>query len=177
MNVTANECRFRRPCQPVTFRQLLTCAVQHHATLRTEEIAEAAHVPHHWLLAYGNENQDRHIPAETLARIVAVTGRVDLFGALLEPLGYSVVKRPTSPANTDTLLLETADAVEAIGTLTGRVRNAVAGDHYVDRDEHTELTACVRRSQRELAEVAAVLDDLDPERPAAASPFPRKESA
>ena len=65
-------CRLRTRCIPRTFQERLLCAVEH-SDLKTEQIAEAAHVKYSRLRDYCS-NPERRIPAELLARIVRVTG-------------------------------------------------------------------------------------------------------
>ncbi len=146
-------CRLRMRCVPRTFQERLLCAVEH-SDLTTEQIAQAAHVRYKRLRDYCS-NPERRIPAVLLAEIVRVTGRVDLFDALLSPLGYEV--RPKEGAGAVEPLPESSmDVSIAVGRLHECVRAAMANGR-IDTDEVLELLECVRKVRTELADVESCL--------------------
>lgn len=155
MTVTRHECRFGQPCVPTSFRQRLCCAVQHHPELRAEQIAERAHVPYRWLLAYGNENEDRHIPAEALTAIVRVTGRIDLLEHLARELGYRVLPELKALSPED-LVTEALDLTSAHGQLIAEVRKAYT-DRRIQPIERQRLLELTRAVHQQLAELESAV--------------------
>jgi hypothetical protein len=147
-------CRLRERCVPRTFQERLLCAIEH-SDLTTEQIAQAAHVRYSRLRDYCS-NPERRIPAVILAEVVRVTGRVDLFEALLAPLGYQL-RRTDSAGPLEPLPSSCLDVQEAVGRLSGQVKKATL-DGRISEDERAQLRECVRAIRRELADVEASLE-------------------
>lgn len=155
MMVSRKACLLGDRCVPLTFRQRLCCAVEHHEDLRAEQIAERANIPYRWLRAYCADSADHHIPAESLIAIVRVTGRVDLLEHLARECGLRVV-RPPDQISPEELVAEALDVTAAHGELVGALRKAMR-DGCIRDHERAELLERARRVQRELAEMESAL--------------------
>lgn len=148
-------CRLRQRCSPRHFRERLTCAVQHHPDLTAEDIAAKSRVRYDRLLKYCSD-PTAHVPAEVLRDIVASTGRIDLFDALLFELGYYAARLDGPDQRRQALLESVLDVQVALGRLSERVREATRNAH-INAGERQELLDCVKAVRRELADVEAPL--------------------
>jgi hypothetical protein len=151
MVYSPKHCRFVERCTPRTFKQLLACATQHHQTLTAERIAELAEIPLKWLYDYANENEPRHLPAAKLARIVEVTGRVDLFRFLLAPLGFAVVTVQDA-STADQVNEQVLKIAEDTGSLSREWRES-SRDGHVDETEQERLVRHIDSQQTHLSEL------------------------
>jgi len=154
MLYTPRVCRLERKCTPRTLREWLACRTQH-ADLTLEQIAERAHVPPRFLRAYGQDSQEKHIPAATLARVCAVIGDFSGFDLLLEPHGLRLVT--LGATSSKSLEAEALDVAAASGDLVSGVRTALV-DGQVDDDERAGLQSRIRELHREADELSARLD-------------------
>lgn len=154
--LTTTACRFGARCQPHSFRARLSCAIYHHPDLRAEDIADRAQVALPWLRRYAEESQEAHIPAETLIRVVRVTGRIDLLGHLAEAISYQIVPMARPGQQADDVLREALDVTAAHGATVARLREALR-DGRLDDHERGELLERVREEEEQLAELRAAV--------------------
>lgn len=154
MNNKKTVCRDFEHCEPETFKQALVCAVQHHKTLELKDIAQAAGMLRRDLYAYCQAGA-ADIPAEKLAKIIAVTGRVDLIRFLLAPIGYTVVPLSESVAS-DRVLQEVFDVQDAAGELS-KASRPLAGGHALNEEQLNAVERGAMRVQNEAAEVVSAV--------------------